>query len=69
MNYSGNETLRQDIALLNKTADELHQQCLALERKSDDLLKALAGPLLRQTTGLSHELSRHIWEMDLIFSD
>lgn len=73
MNYSGNEALRQDIALLNKMADELHQQCLALERKyrwnSDDLLKALAGQLLRQTTGLSHELSRRIWEMDLIFSD
>ena len=74
MNYSGNEALRQDIALLNKAANELHQQCLVLERKcrwsrDDDLSKLLAGQLLCQTTSLSHELSRRIGEIDTIFSD
>ncbi|MGL4724558.1 MAG: hypothetical protein ACRCWW_08670 [Scandinavium sp.] len=73
MNYSGNEELRQDIACLNNAAEALYKQCLALEKKyrwnSDDLLKALAGQLLRQATSQCHEIHRQIWEMDLIFSD
>ncbi|EAN4681511.1 hypothetical protein EHN46_21725 [Salmonella enterica] len=73
MNYSGNEELRQDIAVLSNDMSELHQQIKLLEQKyrwsSKDLTQNLAGQTIRIVNEKFTQLYRDIYELDLVFSD
>ncbi|HAF2404086.1 TPA: hypothetical protein H2W70_004150 [Salmonella enterica] len=73
MNYSGNEELRQDIAVLSNDMSELHQQIKLLEQKyrwsSKDLTQNLAGQTIRIVNKKFTQLYRDIYELDLVFSD
>lgn len=73
MNYSGNEELRQDIAVLSNDMSELRQQIKLLEQKyrwsSKDLAQNLAGQTIRMVNEKFAQLCRDIYELDLVFSD
>lgn len=73
MNYSGNEELRQDIAVLSNDMSELHQRIKLLEQKyrwnSKDLAQNLAGQTLRRVNENFTQLYRDIYELELVFSD
>lgn len=73
MNYSGNEELRQDIAVLSNDMSELHQRIKLLEQKyrwnSKDLSQNLAGQTIRIVNEKFTQLYRDIYEIDLVFSD
>ncbi|EFR7435472.1 hypothetical protein H0000_003672 [Salmonella enterica] len=73
MNYSGNEELRQDIAVLSNDMSELHQRIKLLEQKyrwnSKELTQNVTGQTLRIANEKFAQLYRDIYEVDLAFSD